>query len=214
MKKAMWILAIVSLLMLSTASAELSVQLKRTNPGVPLVKPSELIFDVVNTDMTHEVQGFLLCQSPDDAMISSSYGVGAGSGAQYVSPIFVMDVAPTQEAMTLTIDADSPGDKRTGCSIKYVMFKMVETEVVDEVTEESTPEEVKQYLKINGEYGETVEDADYIVYELDKTVPFVRPCVEDVACPIGKETHCSYDDLKCPELNIFQRFWNWLKSLF
>lgn len=214
MKNALWIMVIVSLLMLSTVSAELSVQLKRTNPGVPRVQPSELIFDVVNTDLTHQVQGFLLCQSPDDAVISSTYGVGSGSGAQYLSPVFFMDVGPTQEAMTLTLNADSPGDKRASCSIKYIMFKMVETQVVDEETGESTTEEVKQYLKIDGEYGETADDVDYLVYEFDKTVPFVRPCVEDVACPSGT-THCTYEDLKCPvKLNIFQRFWNWLTGLF
>lgn len=200
MKKAIWILVIVSLLALSAVSAQLSVQLKRTNPGIAGVKNAELIFDVVNTDFTHEIEGFLWCQSPDDAVVSSSYGAGSGSGAQYVSPKFMMDVGPSQEAMTITLDADSPGDKSAGCSIKYIPFRMTE-------------EGVKEYLTIGEEYAETVVDADYRVEYLDKTLPFARSCVVDLSCP-GGAAHCSWEDLKCPEVGIFQRFLSWLKSIF
>lgn len=200
MKKTVWILAIVSLLVLSAVSAQLSVQLKRTNPGIAGVKNAELIFDVVNTDFTHEIEGFLWCQSPDDAVVSSSYGAGSGSGAQYVSPKFMMDVGPSQEAMTLEVNADNPGDKDAGCSIKYIPFRMTE-------------EGVKEYLTIAEEYAETIVDADYRVEYLDKTLPFARSCVVDLSCP-GGATHCSWEDLTCPELGIFQRFLNWLKSIF
>ncbi len=219
MKKAIWVLAIVSLLMLSTASAQLSVQLKRTNPGIAKEKASELIFDIVNTDMSHQIEGFLWCKSPDDAVISSTYGVGTGSGAQYVSPKFIMDKGPSQEAMTLEVNADSPGDKRTGCYVKYIPFKVttetsvvtvdettIET-VVDEVTgEETTTEvvtpvektvttEVKQYLKMNGEYVSTIEDRDYREIRLDKTVPFAPAgASEDLKCPEG-QTHCTADEI-------------------
>ncbi len=104
-------------------AAGMSIQLKRTNPGVAGKKSAELIFDVVNTDMTHKIEGFIWCRSPDDAVVSSSMGVGSGSGAQYVSPIFTMDSGPYQKSMSLTIEADTPGDKRAGCIIKYIPYK-------------------------------------------------------------------------------------------
>ncbi len=222
MKKAIWVLAIVSLLMLSTASAQLSVQLKRTNPGIAKEKASELIFDIVNTDMSHQIEGFLWCKSPDDAVVSSTYGVGTGSGAQYVSPKFTMDVGPSQEAMSLEVNADSPGDKRTGCYVKYIPFKVTtetSVETVDEVTTETVCEtdddgveschehevvkpvektvtsEVRQYLKMNNEYVSTVEDRDYREIRLDKTVPFAPAgAPADLKCPEG-QTHCTADEI-------------------
>jgi len=45
MKKALMVLAVMALMMLSTAAADLSVQLKRTNPGIAGEKSAELIFD-------------------------------------------------------------------------------------------------------------------------------------------------------------------------
>lgn len=132
--KKLAILIVVTLLLASSVLASgLSVQLKRTNPGVAGTKSAELIFDVVNTDMTHKVEGFLWCMSPDDAIVSSSLGVGTGSGAQYVSPIFTMDTGPYQKAMSLTIEADTPGDKRTGCTIKYIPYKETSTTGAQEI---------------------------------------------------------------------------------
>ena len=83
---------------------------------------SELIFDVVNTDFDHKIEGFLWCRSPDDAVVSSTLGVGTGA-AQYVSEKFYMDTGPSQKAISLTIEADSAGDKRAGCTIKYAPYK-------------------------------------------------------------------------------------------
>ena len=136
MRKTLWVLVMIALMMLSTAAAQLSAQLKRTNPGIAGEKSAELIFDIVNTDLTHQIEGFLWCKSPDDATISSTYGVGSGSGAQYISPLFVMDVGPSQTAMTLTLNADTAGDKRTGCYVKYIPFKTTSVEEV--VTREVT----------------------------------------------------------------------------
>ncbi len=116
-------LAMAVLLVSSVSAAGLSIQLKRTNPGIAGEKSAELIFDVVNTDFNNKIEGFLWCRSPDDAIISSSIGVGSGSGAQYVSEKFYMDTGPSQKSISLTIEADSPGDKRTGCTIKYAPFK-------------------------------------------------------------------------------------------
>lgn len=208
MKKALMVLAVMALMMLSTAAADLSVQLKRTNPGIAGEKSAELIFDIVNTDLSQKVEGFLWCKSPDDAVISSTYGVGSGSGAQYVSPKFTMDVGPSQEAMTLTVEADSPGDKRTGCYVKYIPFKVTtvkevvtetvmetvtdpETGVASQVPKEVSKEvsrEVRSYQKMNAEYIETASDSDYREIRLDKTVPFARPGVEEPSCPEGQTT--------------------------
>lgn len=107
----------------SVSAAGLSIQLKRTNPGIAGEKSAELIFDVVNTDFNNKIEGFLWCRSPDDSVVSSSIGVGSGSGAQYVSEKFYMDSGPSQKAISLTIEADSPGDKNTGCTIKYAPYK-------------------------------------------------------------------------------------------
>ncbi|HLE82460.1 MAG TPA: hypothetical protein VJA25_14505, partial [Dehalococcoidia bacterium] len=157
--RAMFVFAVVALMMVSTAAAQLSVQLKRTNPGIAKEKNAELIFDIVNTDVTHLIEGFLLCRSPDDAVVSSTYGVGAGSGAQYISPKFQMDEGPSQEAMTITLDADTPGDKRTGCVVKYIPYKVNEVATTQTVTnpdgtsaEQEVMQEVRQFLKLNGEY--------------------------------------------------------------
>lgn len=219
MKKAILVLAIVSLLMLSTAAAQLSVQLKRTNPGIAKEKNAELIFDIVNTDLSHQVTGFLWCKSPDDAIISSTYGVGSGSGAQYISPKFTMDEGPSQEAMTLTVNADSPGDKRTGCYVKYIPFKvtfvesieLVEETTIETVIDEETGKEtlievveivqklvkteVRQYLKLNGKYVDTAEDRDYREIRLDKTIPFIaQGATSDPKCPEG-QVSCTSDEI-------------------
>ena len=219
MRKALLVLAVLSLLMLSTATAQLSVQLKRTNPGIAKEKNAELIFDIVNTDITHQVEGFLWCKSPDDAVISSTYGVGAGSGAQYVSPKFRMDEGPSQEAMTITVDSDSAGDKRTGCYVKYIPFEVnlvtsvVTKTVVDPETQEETEveeevtTEVRQYLKLNGEYVDEVRDQDYREIRLDKTVPFVRQGVSGTPkCPEG-QTSCTADEIDLGDLGGVKVIW-------
>ncbi len=179
---------VVALILASSVLADVSIQLKRTNPGIAGEKSAEIIFDVVNTDMGNKMEGFLLCRSPDDAVVSSSLGAGIGSGAQYVSPRFVMDVGPSQKAMSLTIDADSPGEKRSGCILKYIPFKVTmketkemkevevedpETGEVSTVEQEQTVEvEEKQFLKMNGEFVDEVIDADYRELRLDKSVNF------------------------------------------
>lgn len=107
----------------SVSAAGLSIQLKRTNVGIVGQKPAELIFDVVNTDFGSSIEGFLWCRSPDDATVSSTLGAAAGSGAQYISEKFYMDTGPSQKSISLVIEADFPGDKRTGCTIKYAPYQ-------------------------------------------------------------------------------------------
>jgi hypothetical protein len=124
--KTIFTFLVVALMLVSVVSAAgLSIQLKRTNPGIAGEKSAELIFDVVNTDFNSKIEGFLWCKSPDDAVVSSTLGVGSGSGAQYVSEKFFMDTGPSQKALSLTIEADSPGDKQTGCTIKYAPYKEI-----------------------------------------------------------------------------------------
>ena len=126
MSKTIFGAALVMMLLFSSvafAEGAMSVQMKRTNPGIAGEKSAELIFDIVNTDMTHQIEGFILCRSPDDAVVSSSLGAASGSGAQYISPKFVIDEGPSQKAISLTLDADSPGDKRASCQVKYIPYK-------------------------------------------------------------------------------------------
>jgi len=123
----------------STVMADgLSLQLKRTNPGIIKERPAELIFDIVNTDMTHQIEGFIWCRSPDDVIISSAMGAGSGTGAQYVSPKFYMDEGPSQKALSLVIESEVIGDMRTGCIIKYAPFSEKEIKETKETQEEKT----------------------------------------------------------------------------
>lgn len=134
------VMAVLALFLAGTVAAgSLSLQLKRTNPGIAGKKSATLIFDVVNTDMDHKMQGFIWCMSPDDATVSSSYGAGTGTGAQYVSPLFTMDSGPYQSSMTLTVGADSVGDKNAGCTFKYIPYREKvagATETTEEFAEE------------------------------------------------------------------------------
>ncbi len=122
--KKLLVLAIVVVLMSSIALADVSVAVKRTNPGVAGKTAAQLIFDVVNTDVTLKLEGFLWCNSPDDVQISSSEGAGAGK-AQYVSPKFIMDKGPSYKSMLLTLESTTAGDKNGACTIKYIPFKEV-----------------------------------------------------------------------------------------
>ena len=122
--KKLLVLALVVVLMSSIALADVSVAVKRTNPGVAGKTAAQLIFDVVNTDMDLKLEGFLWCNSPDDVVISSSEGAGAGK-AQYVSPKFIMDKGPSYKSMILTLESTTVGDKNGACTIKYIPFKEV-----------------------------------------------------------------------------------------
>ena len=149
------ILLVFALVLASFASAAggLSMQLKRTNPGIAGEKSATLIFDVVNTDMEHKLQGFIWCMSPDDARVSSSYGgASTGSATQYVSPLFYMDKGPYQSSMTLTLDADSVGDKNAGCYFKYIPYSEKEVVAGSTITEPFTKE-----AQIDATTGKDVE---------------------------------------------------------
>lgn len=177
MKKLVILLVMAILLAGTVAAGSLSLQLKRTNPGIAGKKSATLIFDVVNTDMEHKMQGFIWCMSPDDAVVSSSYGAGTGTGAQYVSPLFYMDKGPYQSSMTLTIGADSPGDKSAGCTFKYIPYK----ETVVGAGEETKPfttdaavdnlgKNVEGFLFTLKSYTAAVED-DPETTDVDETAP-------------------------------------------
>lgn len=194
-------IALMLLLLVQVVAADgLSLQLKRTNPGIAGTKSAELIFDVVNTDLSTELEGFLLCKSPDDVTISSTLGVGSGSGAQYISPKFVMDKGPSQKAISIVLESEIKGDMRTGCILKYIPFttETTETEIYDNTTNQTETQTSvkKQYIKMNGEIIDTAQDKDYRELRLDKTVPFVeKQSGVDVSCEEG-QTHCKAEDVK------------------
>ena len=206
MKNVMGILLLVVILSTAVYAEGLSLQLKRTNPGIAGQKNAEIIFDVVNTDLTHKIEGFIWCKSPDDAVISSTMGAGTGSGAQYVSPKFFMDEGPSQKSLSLTIDSDTEGDKRTGCMLKYIPYK--ETEEQIEQIEDYNGTELrkivtvvdKKYQKMNAKYVDEPEDTFYRELRLDKTVPFVKG-ISNPECPEG-DTECKVEDIKVKKSDL------------
>lgn len=183
MKNKVLILLVIFLLTISTVSASVAIQLKETVPGIVMKQTALLKYDIVNMDTEHMIKGFLVCQSSDDIRITSSFGAGIGTGQQYVSPFLTFDKGPFQSAMTLTIDADSTGDKNPGCVLKYIPYKEVA----------GGGGISKIYLKINGEYISELKDADYRELRLDKTAPFVTG-MKDPQCPEGKE-HCKANEV-------------------
>jgi len=171
---------IVSILVVGIANAELSVQLKRTNPGIAKEKSAEIIFDVVNTDMTHKIEGFIWCRSPDDAVVSGTMGAASGSGAQYVSEKFFINKGPAQKSMSLTIDADSVGDKRTGCTIKYMPYQ--ETEI-----EESEIVEQEEPISFDGEIGAVTVDVGGYMFTLVSYTAMVEAVLDEEETVIEEE---------------------------
>jgi hypothetical protein len=164
-KKIVVVFLVIALMFVSSVCASgLSVQLKRTNPGIAGEKSAELIFDVVNTDFDHMVEGFIWCKSPDDAVISSTLGVGSGSGAQYISPKFTLDYGPSQQAMSIVLEADSVGDKNTGCTVKYASYKEVG----------SNGAETKEQISYEGTIGLSETDVSGYKVSLISYVPAVE----------------------------------------
>jgi len=201
MKKTSIVFALALLMLVQGVVADgLSVQLKRTNPGIANIKSAELIFDVVNMDLGNELEGFLLCKSPDDVSISSTLGIGSGSGAQYISPKFEMNNGPSQKSISLTIDSEIEGNMRSGCILKYIPFHS-ETEVAetnDNETNETVRNEetLRVYQKMNGESTINPLDKDYRELRVDKNVPFVKTNAGvDVSCPKG-QTNCDTDEVE------------------
>ncbi len=137
-----------------------SLQMKRTNKGIAREQSAEVIFDVVNMDMSHKIEGFVFCRSPDDVIVSSSLGAASGSGAQYVSPKYEMDIGPSQKAMAITVDSDTAGRNRATCIIHYMFTREIDG--------------AKKYLKLNGQYTENPGDSDYNEIRLDQYVEFVE----------------------------------------
>ena len=166
--------ALTVMLLLSTVAASgLSVQLKRTNPGIAGQKSAELIFDIVNTDFANKIEGFLWCNSPDDAVVSSTMGVASGSGAQYLSPRFTMDTGPAQKSISLTMSSDSAGDKRTGCTVKYAPY----VETVGE------PTEVTRDISYDGSITKTITTVSDVDVSLVSFVPGTEKTENQSAVP-------------------------------
>jgi hypothetical protein len=173
----------------------LSVSLKRTNPGIAGIKSSEIIFDIVNMDIDNQIEGFILCRSPDDILITSSLGLGSGSGAQYVSPLFEMNKGPSQKAVYLTVSSNYKGDYSTNCILKYIPFKIINEE--------------KVYIRMNLDEIKNPNDSDYREIRLNKNILFISSEYGYVSayCPQGKST-CKTDEIIIssykPKNNIFK----------
>ncbi len=187
MKKLLVLLAMIVLLVGSVYAATLSVQLKRTNPGIAGKKSATLIYDVVNMDTEHLMKGFIVCQSPDDARVTSSYGAGTGTGAQYVSPFITMDKGPYQSSMTLTIDADSIGDKNAGCIFKYIPYKEVS---------EGSKETVKEPVKWTGTVDTNGKDVSGFLVSITE---FTEAVADDAATTDVDETKAAKAKIKVNE---------------
>ncbi len=200
--KTLVIMAVMAMVLAMTVAATgQSVQLKRTNPGIAGEKSAEIIFDVVNTDMTHKIEGFIWCRSPDDVTISGTYGAASGSGAQYVSEKFIIDKGPAQKSMSLTIDSTSIGDKTTGCTIKYMPFKETDTETTTTVeTEEpfttslelsAVTADVNGYMMTLVSYTEqkdaVKDENDTVVTEMVPATAVLKIDGVDTEFEIGKE---------------------------
>lgn len=164
-----------------------SIQLKRTNEGIVGVKSAEIIFDIVNVDVANSLEGFLLCKTPDDATVSSTMGAASGLGAQYTSPIFIIDMGPSQKSITVTLDSDTAGEKRSECIIKYAFFK-------EHVADSGT---IRKYIKNDGTFTTDRQDSLFKELRLDKSVLFKN--VETKEKSTG---------------NVISRLFAWLSRLF
>jgi hypothetical protein len=181
MNKTIAIFIMLTIMLSSLVVADVSVALKRTNPGIAKVKAAELIYDVVNNDPVHSLEGWILCRTSDDTQITSVMGFSTGSGAQYVSPKFEMGAGPTQKAVYLTIESDREGDFSTSCAFEYVPYKIIN--------------ETKWYQRQDLKYSEDLTPELIRSLRLDKNVPFVNPAVSgDVYCPIGS-LNCNKDNV-------------------
>lgn len=182
-RKILGLLVLSSLLLGAVfALGSVSIQLKTTNEGVVSTdqaagRPAEIIFDVVNTDMTHKMEGFIWCRSPDDAQVSSSLGAGSGSGAQYVSPKFTVNEGPSQKSISLTMTSLSVGQKLTGCIIKYIFVGQKVEGTGDNAVTKTI------YTRPMGTGGDiaTPSDEDYAELRLDNALVF-----KEAAAPAGK----------------------------
>lgn len=111
-----------------------SVVLTRTNPGIAGEKSAELIFSVANRDMSHKLEGYLLCRTPDDARVVAIMGAGEGDAAQYLGPLQTITEGPKLTTMTITLESETSGDKKADCQFNYIPTK---TETASEKKEES-----------------------------------------------------------------------------
>ena len=175
--KQIWLMLFMLLVISNLVYANgLSVTLKRTEPGIVSVKPSEIIFDIVNTDIDTRIEGFILCRASDDVSISSTLGLASGSGAQYISPKFEMNEGPSQKSVYFLVESNIEGDYNTNCILKYIPFRI--------------DEDQKTYVKMNLDETNTPKNQDYRELRLDKNVPIIGFAEEyfSAYCPSGKST--------------------------
>ncbi|MBR9678467.1 MAG: hypothetical protein GOU97_04225 [Nanoarchaeota archaeon] len=175
MKERILMTAMIACMLLAPVLAEgdLSMQLKTSSPGIAGVKSAELIFDVVNTDQTLKIEGFLWCNTPDNTAVASSLGAGTGA-AQYVSPKFTMNTGPSQKSIELTLDSAFAGTYNANCHIKYIPYKETTT------TEGNDTITTKTYLLMNGNYisESEVTDNEYRLLRLGNNFEINDPATD------------------------------------
>ena len=137
-----------------------SVDIKSYSPGVAGERSAEVVFDVVNMDVENAgLDAFIVCRAPDGVSISSSLGAASGTGAQYVSERLTINRAPSQRAIYLSLNANSPGIRPVNCVLRYAPF----------IEQNGT----RCYQKPDLQYDCALKDSYFRDIRLDQTIEFV-----------------------------------------
>lgn len=103
--------------------------------ALPIIKPdiitrqiesgplsTEIIFEVMNRDPNHKLEGYLSCNLPDDVTVSKTNHVGNLQGF-VMGDTFILDSAPLSQSMSFEITRIKEGVKLLPCNVNYVLFK-------------------------------------------------------------------------------------------
>ncbi|MBS3163981.1 hypothetical protein J4439_00965 [Candidatus Woesearchaeota archaeon] len=99
-----------------------TVLVKRIADGVVSGPDAEIVFDIVNEDPNHKMEGFLACEIPSDVVVTTTRGASSGEQARYISEVFILDYAPMRRSMALSLSARTKGVRVVTCSLKYVLL--------------------------------------------------------------------------------------------
>lgn len=129
-----------------------NVVTKRVTAGTINVQDGEIVFEIINEDPNHKLEGYLSCDIPSDVIVTGSMGAATGEQAQYIGQTFTVDPAPARESMSLRLSSQNEGSKNVRCSINYVLFK-----------------EGKGYVTIGGQYS---SDKNYQQIIVNRDIQF------------------------------------------
>ena len=138
------------------------------------------------------MESFLLCRSPDDADVSSTWGDSSDSHAQYISDRLLFERGQ-KTSLVVSIWSSTGGDKRTGCVIKYIPF------LVEDATSSAEGQELRKYLRLSGLYvdRDEIQDSDYREVRLSQAAPISAKAFLDPQCP-KNDVHCGAANLVEP----------------